>query len=513
MSSSKTPGIKRDDDISEASASPTSRSEDGQQNAGIFDNGFEAYITVTDDDYLRIFNSGLIVLDANVLLDLYRYHPKARKEFLNVLERIQERLWVPNQAMSEFWSHREGVLEDSKDIIGTVNDLNKFGDQYATRVRKWANRAGLDRDTLNDLLDITRSAFKATSANIRKLGADETLETAKDTETDSVVNRLSSILKDRVGKPMAPEQRRIAIKEEAPKRFAQGRPPGYKDANKKQGEPAGDYLVWIEMLEEAKRRGLDVLFVTDDTKEDWWRIERNQLKGPAPQLVEEMRNYANVRLFMLRPASLLKHVSDLLKVKVSQEAVQDVRRVSRQVSISWNTAADPESELLQLAKHLVSIVAVTDQSEPGTKVSEVLSEPVARLYATITTENALGPILDAIWPVIEAANYRGIITKGTDSKPPSDLERQAWETVDELREEATRRWLDNVADQVMAQNPNDPEFGLDEIPLPPIVASIGVEPITWDADGVGQVEFFVSLTDSDHEVFATRVVPLPGHAN
>jgi PIN like domain len=497
------------DDSGKSHASPGSVDpESVQPRAGIFDNGFEAYRTVTDADYLALFNSGLIILDANVLLDLYRYHPITRRQLLDVLERLQERLWVPNQAMSEFWSQRETVLEESGDVTNTLNDLKKLSDQYMARIRQWANRVGLDQEKLDSVISITGPSFESTATRIRALGTDKTLDTAKDTDTDAVVTRLNSILQDRVGNPLTPERRRVAVEVEAPRRFAESRPPGYKDARKKQGNPAGDYLIWIEMLEEARRRGVDVLFVTDDAKEDWWRIEHRQIKGPEPQLVAEMHGYANVRLFMLRTASLLKHVGDLLKVEVSPEAVQDAKRVSRRVFISFSMASNPVPALWALATRLGNLVISLRQSSPGARVGIALEEPIARLRETFTNEDMLDPILNAIWPVIEAADYSGLIASDMAVTPQSNLEREVWEAVGAMRNGAVRAWLENVADQVMKNYPDDPETGLDEIPLPPIIVSVGVEPTIWDDDGVGQVEFHVSLSDASYEVTTTRVVPL-----
>jgi PIN like domain len=305
-----------------------------RKRSGIFGNGFEAYRTVTGDDYRSLFTTGLIVLDANVLLNLYRYHPETRQELLDVLDRLRERLWVPNQAMAEFWARRESVLEDSSDVTSIVNDLNKLGEQYMSRIRQWANRAGLRQQTTESLAGVSRSAFEVTISKIRSLAVDKALKAADDTAKDPVVTRLDSILQGHVGNPLTPERRRTAIKAEGPERFAERRPPGYMDANKKNDNSFGDYLVWIETLEEAARLKVDVLFVTGDIKEDWWRQERGQSKGPHPQLVEEMRNVAGVRLFMLRPESLLKHAGDLLQVKVSPESVQDAQRVTANAAMA-----------------------------------------------------------------------------------------------------------------------------------------------------------------------------------
>jgi hypothetical protein len=72
-----------------------------------------------------------------------------------------------------------------------------------------------------------------------------------------------------------------------------------------------------------------VLLVTGDIKDDWWRKDRGQTRGPRLELVEEMRSRAGVRLFMLRPESLLLHARYVLEVEVRDESVQDVERVDR----------------------------------------------------------------------------------------------------------------------------------------------------------------------------------------
>jgi hypothetical protein len=124
--------------------------------------------------------------------------------------------------------------------------------------------------------------------------------------------------------------------EEARQRFKDNRPPGYRDAGKKDNF-AGDYLIWVETLREAIIRSVNVLLVTGDVKDDWWRIESGQAKGPRPELVAEMADIAGVKLFMLRPDSLLYHASKILPGTVSEESVLDVTSVSSRVPPSWNT--------------------------------------------------------------------------------------------------------------------------------------------------------------------------------
>src|SRR6266851_3998003 len=86
-------------------------SKEAAKERGLFE-GFEGYRTPTDADYKHLFQHGLVVPDTNVLLNLYRYNHETRDDFFNVLQRLGSQLWVPHQALVEFWRNRESALSD-----------------------------------------------------------------------------------------------------------------------------------------------------------------------------------------------------------------------------------------------------------------------------------------------------------------------------------------------------------------------------------------------------------------
>ena len=141
------------------------------------------------------------------------------------------------------------------------------------------------------------------------------LKPAQDTAKDPVITSLTSILERAVGNPL-PGDELLAAKKEAKQRIAEKIPPGWRDASKREN-PEGDYLIWYEMLREAKSRSTDVLFVTGDVKDDWWWREHGEARGPLPELAHEMHAIAGARLFMLRPESLLVHAGNILGIRVA----------------------------------------------------------------------------------------------------------------------------------------------------------------------------------------------------
>src|SRR4051794_4032848 len=63
---------------------------------------FPGFYRPSKAEFDRLWKEGWFVLDANVLLNLYRYKAEARTDYLNVLAQIAARTWIPHQAALEF---------------------------------------------------------------------------------------------------------------------------------------------------------------------------------------------------------------------------------------------------------------------------------------------------------------------------------------------------------------------------------------------------------------------------
>jgi hypothetical protein len=303
---------------------------------GLYD-GFEGYRTPTGADYERALTTGLVVPDANVLLNLYRYTAQARDDLLSVLERLADRLWVPHQVLDEFWRNREAVLRDPRDTEKSVRAMSDARDKAVNTFRAWANRVSLPQAQSVELAESLAAGFDAVINGIDRFSDATATQSARDTDKDSVLARLEAILAGRVGSRLAAKDLDAAVSEGL-RRVEHRVPPGYLDKHKDEDGAAGDYIVWEQVLREAVQRRCDVLFVTGDVKEDWWRREGGEQRGPRLELVEEMRERAGVGLFMLRPTALLSLAREVLKVTVQDESVADTDRVDRLL-------ADDESAL------------------------------------------------------------------------------------------------------------------------------------------------------------------------
>ena len=221
----------------------------------------------------------------------------------------------------------------------TSDELEKHSTEAIKHLRAWSNRVRLPIVDKDRLAETISQAFKAVIEEVKKQGADGAKELARNTSSDPLLLALAPLLKGRVGPPFSKEDYDKEFKE-AIQRGIDKLPPGYMDAKKEDKNSIGDYLIWAQILREAKTRQQDVLFVTSDNKEDWWRKDDNKDKGkqkslgPRPELADELKQFSGKRLFMLPPERLLDWARTVLKdIDVSDESVQDVKQVSEAADV------------------------------------------------------------------------------------------------------------------------------------------------------------------------------------
>src|SRR5215212_2995309 len=73
---------------------------------------FPGYYTPTKEEFDAMWRDGIFSVDANVLLNLYRYTQPTRDRLLEILGRLKDQLWLTNQAGLEFHRNRQTVIAE-----------------------------------------------------------------------------------------------------------------------------------------------------------------------------------------------------------------------------------------------------------------------------------------------------------------------------------------------------------------------------------------------------------------
>lgn len=311
---------------------------------------FPQYATRTPATIKRIWQGAQIVLDANVLLNLYRYREEARDELLTILESLSERVWLPHHVALEFYRNRLPVLADQSKRFEEVRAVvEKTRDKLTNKL------AGLQLTTRHSVIDpepLTQGIRELTNDFLS--GLEELRSSSQSIDgPDYIRRRLERIFDGKVGNPPSKQEDVDSLYAEAEKRFESRVPPGYLDVSKGNDAESkyrhegieydrqyGDYLVWEQLLEFARDNGQkSVIFVTDDGKEDWWEIvlaDGPRTIGPRLELVDEARMQAGITDFLMyRPERFLQYAREHLKATVSDGTIEEVRSVSAVPATQW----------------------------------------------------------------------------------------------------------------------------------------------------------------------------------
>ncbi|WP_341684315.1 PIN-like domain-containing protein [Nocardia farcinica] len=299
-----------------------------EHRGGLF-TGFEAFLVPGTPEISDALKSGILSVDTNVMLNLYRYNESTTSDLLAVLRAARDRLFIPHQVVREFWRNRQTVLGgpgSAKKDAQAALAKNCASTQDA--IKRWAKSVALPEERLAELTDRTESFFESISS---ELGDEPARASAHlPTSQDRLLNALAELFEGSVGDELSPEEWDAAVAE-GERRVNNSEPPGYMDVDKLESDlpegASGDYIVWLQLLIEGEAARKDLVLITSDTKEDWWnRTERGRLIGPRRELIDEYHCRTGKRVYLLEPADLLQH-STALGVGTSAESVQDIQRV------------------------------------------------------------------------------------------------------------------------------------------------------------------------------------------
>lgn len=286
---------------------------------------FRGYYRPTDDEFERFLAEGLVVPDANVLLTLYRVSEPTRGAVLDIFRALDDRLWLPHQVAKEFQENRLGVIQEQEEVYEQVTkEISSFSGRVVGKIRRHHPR--LDRKEFKKVLDEALEEVREHVEGLRSEHPDPLSGEALG--SDVVRDALDEIIGDRIGGAIDQDR----LHSEGKKRFARRVPPGYADEKKPESERYGDLAVWLELLREAGKRERPVLFVTEDTKEDWWWSEADRVIGPRPELVQEMKDEASRDFWMYRFEPFLERAGQHFGIEVTESARAEVTRAQEE---SW----------------------------------------------------------------------------------------------------------------------------------------------------------------------------------
>ena len=222
-------------------------------------------------------NDTIIVFDTNIWLDIYRVLPDEIANTLSLLSKrdIKEKMYIPSFVSYEFKKHHRQLQNEHSQIVERAN--SKLKDTvFKFKTKTFEDIVSLrDRHGINTI-DVEKK-FAEKFADLEKIAADflEYNDTQILLEDDDIKLRIKSFF-DELYKTNSidclSKNEILELITEGEQRYQNKTPPGYKDKIKDEKGRFiyGDLIIWKEIMKYARIKSKNVLFVTNDVKEDWF---------------------------------------------------------------------------------------------------------------------------------------------------------------------------------------------------------------------------------------------------
>jgi len=294
---------------------------------------FSGYYRPSEEEFADLWKNCLFVLDANVLLNLYRYSEQTREALIGILEKIVDRLWIPHQVALEYQDNRLSTIAEQ------ARRYDRISETLQDARQQLQDLLGREHPSLD--VDSLRAKVQAVFSDLESELNGQRQQHPDLAESDHIRDTLTVVLEGKVGSPYSQECL-AEIYKSAQDRYDNIVPPGYRDSKKETvkrygslvlRDRYGDLVLWRQVIDQAKEEQRPIIFVTDDTKEDWWWTSQGKTIGPRPELVTEMMCEANVSFYMYNSNRFMTFAREYLEVEVAQEAVDEVQEIIEETGL------------------------------------------------------------------------------------------------------------------------------------------------------------------------------------
>lgn len=271
---------------------------------------FHQFFRPSKNEIHALLTTALISYDANVLLNLYRYSEETQTGLIEVLKTFADRTHLPHQVALEYARNRPKTIIDQVVLCQKAEDeFKKVRDNFILPKNKQPFLSIKSTEALDQILSELATTRKALEAMISE---------------DPHADLLMSLFDQKIG--VAPDESALKqLHAQAAERYKNKTPPGYADSKDK-GVPQayGDYIVWRQLMDLARERKQNFIFVTDETKEDWRLTHGGRTIGFRSELLDEFYRETGQRIWLLNPEGFLIATKEAGSAQVADSVIQEI---------------------------------------------------------------------------------------------------------------------------------------------------------------------------------------------
>lgn len=280
---------------------------------------FFAYIKPTEDEFKELWNSSIFSFDANILLNFYRYKSDTTKDFFEILDSIKDRIIITYQACSEYFDNRLDVISEQEKAYSEVRDaIQKQIEEPLKHQRKHPHIS-------TELLE----EFNLIASKVKDELNKRSEQYSQRISNDDILDKVVSVFNEKIGKQFSDEQLE-KIYQEGDIRYNENIPPGFKDKQKGGTRQFGDLVLWNQLMEISKEQNKDLIFITDDEKEDWLYIHKGKIISPLPALQTEFNKTTGKKFYLYSAYRFIEFAGKYLNTEVNEETIEEVKTIQEE---------------------------------------------------------------------------------------------------------------------------------------------------------------------------------------
>ena len=280
-----------------------------------FTDVLRGYVSYAEPEVTDIWAKADFCLDTNVLLNAYRYTKVNSLAFCKLLIAIKGRLFVPHQVALEFARNRVQVIRGHYRPHRSLRTaLDRAEKAMTEEFRKHP-----DLGELCALIALTRTAIDDRFGDAEKAHMGLI--------SDDVV--LQQVL-DIIGTDVGESYPRADLDKEYKRRKDGNIPPFCKmDDDKDEERRMGDLALWLELLKKYEGSGKPLIFVTDDTKENWWLDSGAGRHDPQPSLVQEVYQRTGADVLFYTADRFSETAQTRLGIDIGKTLADETRQIQQ----------------------------------------------------------------------------------------------------------------------------------------------------------------------------------------
>ncbi|MDR1749776.1 MAG: hypothetical protein LBS13_04060 [Enterobacter cloacae] len=288
---------------------------------------FKGYVAFMPDLNLSEIKKSTICFDTSALLNIYRYPKAAADDFIKAMEYFHKNIWLPYIVALEYQTNRVTVLQQQSRVFDELLGRCKRFKDDVSGVFSDKQHHSLKHDNLIEMINKFEAEFNDYIESTRNRHPNYFRE-------DTIQAKLMELFDNKIGSIPTKEQLEV-LYDIGESRFSNKIPPGYKDSKNKEHEfklfgdmvirsKYADFLIWNEIVEQAKNTNKSVILVTDERKEDWCWKDSNIILGARPELVTEVSIKAGVDFRLISSNQFISFASTIRKISISKTTVTDI---------------------------------------------------------------------------------------------------------------------------------------------------------------------------------------------